>query len=313
MYYFRFDNSSQYVLFQNGSGDEQKCSYHAILDSLRDLNSLPELFDEMQIQLAERVCTGDRCKKAFYRYIESLRKMRQNDILWDILVDNLVDYANYHIPIANKKLGKLTHAYRLVIPQLFKQIQQMFRFLDIPAVDCKIENDCIGISVRCVSQAGQLYYCVDAPDLFLPAFIFLFLSAMQYAELVPCKCRVCGTSFCGKKSDLSCSKSECKKMVVLDTEQSRKEARKKILEKYHDKVRQDNYKLRQAGCPAAVIEEYKAIAKQQECVIRDKIAELEIMDATLFEILDAQELVKKNDYKPVTEEFQRIMREYCSV
>ena len=153
------------------------------------------------------------------------------------------------------------------------------------------------------------------PELEGPAIsiIFLFLSAMQYEELAPCKCRVCGTLFCGKKSDLSCSKTECKKLVVLDTEQSRKEARKKILEKYQDKVRQDNYKLRQAGCPAAVIEEYKAIAKQQECVIRDKIAELEIMDATLFEILETGKKVKENDYKPVTEEFQRIIREYCSV
>ena len=313
MYCFRFENATKDVLFQSETGEEERRSYDVILNALEYLKTHSDLVDEMEVQLTERICHGDSCKKAFNQYIESLRRMRQNDILWDNLADNLVDFANYHIPIANKKLGKLSHAYHLVIPQLFKQIKQMFRFLDFPAAECKIENNCIGIPVRCASQAGQLYYCTDAPDLFLPAFIFLFLSAMQYAELVPCKCKVCGKLFCGKKSDLSCSKSECKKLVVLDTEQSRKEARRKIIDKYQKKVRQDNYKLRQAGCPAAVIEEYKTIAKQQECVIRDKIAELELMDATLFEILDAQELVKKNDYKPVTGEFQRIMREYCSV
>ncbi len=81
------------------------------------------------------------------------------------------------------------------------------------------------------------------------------------------------------------------------------------MHKYMDKVRHHRFDLRRANCSDAAIEEYNGVAAMYKERIRGKIAELKKAYATLAQIRDAQNWIKKNWYQPLNDAFNRIVEE----
>lgn len=200
--------------------------------------------------------------------------------------------------------------YKANIKRRFEQAERMLLFLEYPRNDVQLDGDYMFVPVRCKSESGVFYYYSECSELFLPTFVFHFLTALQLNALQPCKCRGCGNLFCGKTEEISCSKVACKKKAVLTTEEMRQKELNAIIGNYQNTVRQDRYKMRDDEYPETAVEEFNTIAKKYEIQIKDKVAELKRQEATLEEIRAAQEMVKNTYFVNLLEEVKRIREKY---